>query len=179
LVFPQNEFNAEYLKPCLEAGITAYRGNPHSWIYREAVQRRQGRTKRFGRLLDSYVPLTSGNCHQIALSPAQPPVNVPASRFLRPYLPSVGALEHMRLKRIKNEMSAAAEGKLLYHLWWHPHNFGADMESNLVFLRSLLEHYRSLNERHGFESATMGEVANLCLAGRTHHERAGADVATR
>ena len=54
----------------------------------------------------------------------------------------------------------AARNKLLYHLWWHPHNFGLDTERNLAFLRQILEHYRELNERYGFESAHMGEAAN-------------------
>jgi peptidoglycan/xylan/chitin deacetylase (PgdA/CDA1 family) len=170
LVFPQNEFQAEYIQPCRDAGITSYRGNPPSWIYREASQEQQGRVRRLGRLVDTYLPLTSGNCHSFVPRNEKPPVNVTASRFLRPYSRSLSNFEELRFRRIANEMTTAAKEGFLYHLWWHPHNFGLDTESNLMFLRKILDHYRVLNDRHGFTSANMGEVADLCLATRSNNE---------
>lgn len=164
LVFPQNEFTPEYVRVCLEAGITAYRGNSSSWIYREAAQEQQGLIRRLGRLVDAYLPLTSGNCHFITPSVEILPVNVPASRFLRPYSPSLGTLEHVRLRRITTEMTTAARRGLLYHLWWHPHNFGLHTEYNLAFLRKILEHYRLLHEQYGFTTMNMGEVAHAARA---------------
>jgi peptidoglycan/xylan/chitin deacetylase (PgdA/CDA1 family) len=165
LVFPQNEFKAQYIRPCLEAGITAYRGNPPSWIYRETAQEQQGQVRRLGRLMDAYLPITSGNCHTFTPSIEIAPVNVPASRFLRPYSRSLRGFDPMRLRRIACEMTMAARKGLLYHLWWHPHNFGLDTEHNLAFLRRVLDHYRSLQEQYGFESRNMGEVAeDSCLA---------------
>jgi len=166
LVFPQNEFKEEYIGPCLEAGIVAYRGNQPSWIYRETAQEQQGPVRRVGRLLDSYVPVSSGNCSSVPSTQTGQPVNVPASRFLRPYSHCLRAFESVRLRRITREMSMAAERGLLYHLWWHPHNFGCNTEYNFAFLRRILDHYRALNEQHGFESATMGEVADSCLTHR-------------
>jgi Polysaccharide deacetylase len=163
LVFPQNEFRAEYIQPCHEAGITAYRGNPPSWLYRDTAHADQSVVRRLGRLADTYVPLSSGNCHPVETQSLEPPVNVPASRFLRPYSRSLQTLEFLRLRRIRDEMTLAARDNLLYHLWWHPHNFGLDTESNLAFLRQILEHYRALHERYGFESASRGEAANALL----------------
>jgi hypothetical protein len=160
LVFPQNEFRAEYIQPCIEAGITAYRGNPPSWLYRDTAHADQSSVRRVGRLLDTYAPLTSGNCHPLATQDTEAAMNVAASRFLRPYSRPLDRFEPLRLRRIKGEMTMAARNKLLYHLWWHPHNFGLDTERNLAFLRQILEHYRELNERYGFESAHMGEAAN-------------------
>jgi hypothetical protein len=160
LVFPQNEFRAEYVQPCIEAGITAYRGNPPSWLYRDTAHAAQSSVRRVGRLLDTYAPLTSGNCHSLTAQDTEAAMNVAASRFLRPYSRALDRFEPLRLRRIKGEMTMAARNKLLYHLWWHPHNFGLDTERNLAFLRQILEHYRTLNERYGFESAHMGKAAN-------------------
>jgi peptidoglycan/xylan/chitin deacetylase (PgdA/CDA1 family) len=164
LVFPQNEFRAEYIQPLLEAGVTTYRGNQPSWIYRETAQDDQGRLRRLGRLLDTYVPVSS-NTFPIVSSIGSSPVNICASRFLRPYSRSLRNLEPLRLRRIKNEMSLAAKRGFLYHLWWHPHNFGLDTEYNLAFLRNILEHYRLLRDQYGFESSNMTEAASYHTAG--------------
>jgi peptidoglycan/xylan/chitin deacetylase (PgdA/CDA1 family) len=163
IVFPQNAFSSEHVRTCLEIGITAYRGNPSSWIYREAARKQQYRIRRFARLVDTYVPITIGNSGPLVSSTGEAPVNVPGSRFLRPYTRSLRKLDPLRLQRIKNEMRIAATRGLLYHLWWHPHNFGLDAEYNLAFLGEILKYYRSLREKYGFESANMGEIVKYCL----------------
>jgi hypothetical protein len=63
------------------------------------------------------------------------------------------------MRRIKKEMEAAARKGAIYHLWWHPHNFGRDMENNFEILGKLIAHYNSLREKYGMETLTMGEVA--------------------
>ena len=57
-------------------------------------------------------------------------------------------------------MTYAAQSEQTFHLWWHPHNFGRDLEANMSFLKRLLEHYRSLNEHYGMQSRTMAEAAS-------------------
>ena len=32
-------------------------------------------------------------------------------------------------------MRKAARERRIYHLWWHPHNFGADIEESMAILR--------------------------------------------
>ena len=54
---------------------------------------------------------------------------------------------------------AAARSGSIFHLWWHPHNFGRDTNANLDFLSRLLAHYGELNDRFGMRSATMAEAA--------------------
>ena len=71
--------------------------------------------------------------------------------------------EPLRLHRIKRDLTEAAKNGLLYHLWWHPHNFGVNTAANLAFLRKILEHYRSLHDLYGIESLNMGEMAACCL----------------
>ena len=68
-------------------------------------------------------------------------------------------LEELKLRRIKNSMTYAAKNNLLYHLWWHPHNFGQNTYRNMETLKSVLEHYRKLNLQFGFKSVTMKDCA--------------------
>lgn len=166
LVFPKNQCNEEYLGVCSELGMTSYRGTPSSWAYRatrDATYRAPH--KRLTRLLDAYLPLSRA-CYPMPAPSADLPLNIPASRYLRPHSRLLMHLETMRLWRIKRELTAAASTGQIYHLWWHPHDFGADLALNLAFLRKILEHYRQQRDRYGLESLNMSEVAERCIAGR-------------
>ena len=58
---------------------------------------------------------------------------------------------------------AAARRRTLFHLWWHPHNFGVDLQENLAFLRDILDHFRTLQDRYGMRSMTMAALADEVL----------------
>jgi peptidoglycan/xylan/chitin deacetylase (PgdA/CDA1 family) len=58
LIFPRNQFNNKYLKVCEELGITNYRGNESSYIYKAVNGLNGNLIKRALRLLDSYIKLT-------------------------------------------------------------------------------------------------------------------------
>jgi hypothetical protein len=88
------------------------------------------------------------------------PINIPSSRFLRPYDRKLEFIDWLRLRRIKKSMTHAAENNLMFHLWWHPHNFGINQLENFAFLEEILVHYRYLHEKYAFESYTMTELAN-------------------
>src|SRR3546814_14899491 len=66
----------------------------------------------------------------------------------------------MRLSRICRAMRQAAISGSVFHLWWHPHNFGADIAENMAFLRRILESYRQLADEYGMTSATIAETAD-------------------
>jgi hypothetical protein len=85
-------------------------------------------------------------------------MNIPASRFLRPYSRRLVFLEGLRFRRIKKEMEYAARHDEVYHLWWHPHNFGANINENFAFLERILKTYQELHERFGMRSMTMFEL---------------------
>jgi len=72
-------------------------------------------------------------------------------------------LERLRLWRITSAMETAARRRRLFHLWWHPHNFGVDLKENLAFLRKILDHFRILQDRYGMRSMTMAAVADEVL----------------
>jgi peptidoglycan/xylan/chitin deacetylase (PgdA/CDA1 family) len=160
IVFPRNQFRREYLETCVEAGLKAYRGNPRHWLYQPAVSAREKRAflKRGLRLADNYVNI-SGTHVQIEKEDSAGIVNVPASRFLRPFSQRFRRFEAMRLRRIHSDLEATAQRGGLYHLWWHPHNFGANTAENLAFLERVLERFARLRETHGMQSLSMAEYA--------------------
>jgi hypothetical protein len=164
LVFPKNQERRDFLEVCVEAGILAYRGNPSSWLYSPAADANETAVRRLGRLLDTYVPLSGDNCADWPRLSTGLPVRIPASRFLRPYSPLLSLLEPVRLERIRRGLTTAAKTARLYHLWWHPHNFGCNLAQNLKMLRQILDHYRMLQRIYGMESLNMAEVAGRCLA---------------
>ena len=58
-------------------------------------------------------------------------------------------------------MSQAAKNNQGFHLWWHPHNFGNNLNLSIISLIEILDHFRILNEKYGMESLTMYEASNL------------------
>jgi hypothetical protein len=69
-------------------------------------------------------------------------------------------------------MKHAAKNGLVYHLWWHPHNFGIHQEQNLHVLKNVLDYFGQLAQEYGMVSRSMGE---LVLQG----DRAGHAEASR
>lgn len=158
IVFPRNQVSDEHLKICAKNGITAYRGNALKY-FNEPNSKWEGIKNRICRLLDAYINV--GGMTSIPynkLERKEGMLNVCASRMLRPYSPKLSFLEGLRLRRIRSEMMHAAKEGELYHLWWHPHNFGANMEENLCFLENVLKTYKDCHDRYGMQSLTMNEL---------------------
>jgi len=160
IIFPRNQLNPSYNSILHDLGIKIYRGNETGYMYQAAATAEQTPLRRGLRLADTYLPITNhhlGNWHQ--LEEASGLINVPSSRVLRAYNPKLKVLESLRLARIKSGMTMAANQHKLYHLWWHPHNFGIYQEENLAFLESILQHFQALQERYGMQSLSMLAVA--------------------
>ncbi|MFC5269351.1 polysaccharide deacetylase family protein [Adhaeribacter terreus] len=161
LVFPRNQYNRQYLDICAELGITCFRGNEEAWFYREGNAGSQTSLKRGARLLDAYLNVSGDNCYSLEEIARTYPYNIPASRFFRPYSEQLKFLEPLKVSRIKAGLTAAAKEKQVYHLWWHPHNFGKNLEENIEQLRQVLVHYKNLQQQYGIASFTMAEIAAL------------------
>jgi hypothetical protein len=159
IVFPRNQYSGEYLEVCRQKGLKVYRGNATSWLYKPLAAKEQHLIRRGGRLADSYINLSGYNTHELELKNGL--FNAPASRFLRPYSSKLGIFEKLRLARMKKEMTFAAKKKRLYHLWWHPHNFGKNVQENINFLKKILDHYLLLKNRYSFISLNMGELPSI------------------
>ncbi|TPH18951.1 polysaccharide deacetylase family protein [Litorilituus lipolyticus] len=163
LVFPRNQFNGEYLQACADAGLVCYRGNPSHWAYQP--ENREGRSvlRRAFRLLDSYIPLSGSLRQKPLVDSCSGMVDVPASLFFRPWNKKLAVFEALRLWRIKWSMTRTAKKGGLCHLWWHPHNFGRNVEQNMSNLEQVLRHYKILQEKYDFKSATMEQAAQEAL----------------
>ncbi|WP_462252916.1 polysaccharide deacetylase family protein [Ferruginibacter sp.] len=160
IVFPRNQVNEDYLSLLKDNGINIYRGNPTSWIYKPRTFTAEILFIRLCRLLDTYLPVSGYNTHVIEKKEGMP-VNIPASRFLKPYNKNLAWLEKVKLKRILNEMTKAAKQNEVYHLWWHPHNFGINITENMANLTVILNHYKTLQSKYGFTNCTMKEAAGF------------------
>ena len=88
-------------------------------------------------------------------------VDIPASCFLR-HTSKISPLEKLKLHRIKTQMKYAATHKKVFHIWWHPHNFGVDTEENLENLEEILRYYSYLKERYDFTSTNMKMLGATC-----------------
>jgi len=158
IVFPRNQINSDYLKICLELGIQSYRGNENAWFYKIECSKKENIKKRFFRLLDSYINISGYNTYSIKDIDGKP-YNIHASRFLRPYNPKLEIVDGLKLNRILKSMTYAAKNGEIFHLWWHPHNFGKYQEQNLNFLIKILNFYKLLYQKYNFESITMEELS--------------------
>jgi peptidoglycan/xylan/chitin deacetylase (PgdA/CDA1 family) len=158
IVFPRNQASDEALKRCAQKGIRAYRGNENHILYRPRKDAEQSLLIRAFRLMDHYINLSGHHTYPPPPTDGMP-INVPSSRFLRPWSSALRFLEPIRMRRIKKAMTHAAKNGEVFHLWWHPHNFGIDQEQNFKNLTELLEHFRNLREHYGMKSASMRDVA--------------------
>lgn len=163
IVFPRNQFNACYLAACRDKGILAYRGNERSRLYEAAPQSGEKLAKRAGRLLDAYIDVSGANAYVLAAADGM--VDVPASRFLRPYKRSLAFLDGRRLGRILRAMRDAAASNRVFHLWFHPHNFGINQDDNFVFLNRILTEAVHLNQEYDWPSLTMASFGALATEG--------------
>lgn len=163
LVFPRNQYNEEYLEVCKDFGIICYRGNEHSWLYEAKSGDKESSFRRALRLIDAYINISGHNCYSTDLLKSKFPINIPSSRFLRPYSKTLKLFDQIRLHRILSGMTYAAKNNQIYHLWWHPHNFGVNQNENFIFLEKILNHYKILEIKYKFQSITMSNLANSII----------------
>jgi peptidoglycan/xylan/chitin deacetylase (PgdA/CDA1 family) len=159
IVFPRNQYATDYLQICLDHGIHIYRGNQSHWAYATHNVQANTNFKRIYRLIDSYVNI-SGH-HTYTPNYDQNLINVPASKFLRPFSNKLKLLESLKLRRIYKSMEHAAKNGQVYHLWWHPHNFGSNIEQNFAQLEKILDHYTQLNKKYNMNSVSMKECSKI------------------
>lgn len=164
LVFPKNQVNEDYLPILKEKGIKAYRGNESSWIYQERSDEDETLLRRGLRLLDTYFNISGHNAYDKSIIKQHFPFNIPSSRFLRPYSPKLARFEQRRLARILGDLTYAARNGLVYHLWWHPHNFGIYQKENLRFLQKILDHFIKLKHAYGMESLNLSDLSSCLLS---------------
>jgi hypothetical protein len=157
MVFPRNQIVGNFLSVLPDAGIQVYRGNAQHWLYRNGNAVAGGIAGRAIRFGDACLPL-SGQC-TVREQRNGELANLPASLFLYPWSTRPRALLALRLHRVKQGMTAAARTGRIFHLWWHPHNFGVNLEENLALLEAILGHYQRLSDTYGMQSRCMADFA--------------------
>jgi peptidoglycan/xylan/chitin deacetylase (PgdA/CDA1 family) len=165
IAFPRNQHNPRYDSILCDAGITCFRGNQRSRMYKAGSTADSRRAlKRLGRLADHYLDLAGYHTTKWSEVVQEDGLcNIPASFYLRPFRPRLKRLDSLRLQRIERSMRYAATTKEIVHLWWHPHDFGIYTDENIAFLRRVLATYERLRTTHGMKSLSMGEVAGGVL----------------
>lgn len=158
IVFPRNQYNDVYLAECQKRGICIYRGNEDHFAYRSYNAAGNTKFKRIFRLFDAYINLSGHHTYKITNKNGL--VNVSSSRFLRPFLPRLKWLEWLKLRRIYKSMEYAAKNNEVFHLWWHPHNFGSNITENLLNLEKILQYYAVLESKYGMQSSSMSDCIN-------------------
>ena len=157
LIIPRNHTDRESIKVLNKTDIKRYRGNPEHWAYRNGESGKNIFIRAF-RLLDTYINLSGS--HGYRAKRVNNLTELKSSIFLRPYSKRLRALESLKIKRVKDAMSEVAKSDKNFHLWWHPHNFGVNIEENLSNLEEILKHFRYLNQNYGMKSLNMQELDN-------------------
>ena len=163
-VFPRNQIVENCLQVLQEGEFKSYRGNQSHVLYKngQLADISFKNVKRVVKFADSYLPLTGDHVSALPDSAfAGRLLNIPASMFLRPVSRHT-VLNELHLHRVKSGMLSAARNKGVFHLWWHPHNFGCNIDANLNNLEMLLLYYRFLKHNYGMRSWSMRELEESC-----------------
>lgn len=160
LVFPRNQFNEDYLRVCFEEGFTSVRDNPRDWFWNIRSTQSESMWKRLNRGADAYLPIGKKNTYTLnsIINADGLPLCIPASRLLRPYAPSEYVLNDLKIARIESEMLRAATKGEVYHLWWHPHNFGNYPSKSMQGLERIARSFEVCRKKYNMKSLTMGEI---------------------
>jgi hypothetical protein len=152
IIFPRNqEMPDDFRRILRENGFVCYRSNlPYACSHPTILAR-------LYRLLATYFPICDRTCE---ITREGNLVAIPASHFFRHSYRN-RFIDGLQLCNIKRGMRHAARHNRLYHLWWHPHNFGSDMEYNLANLEEVLKYFVVLRDKYGYQSASMSDLAGL------------------
>ncbi len=156
-VYPRNQSSPSHNDVLRKAGFTNFRGNQRSWVYRATDGTGQSLPRRALRLADNYFNLTGHHGQNTVEIDGL--TELAASSYLRSYSVEFSFLERLRLQRIMRSMTLAADNNQIFHLWWHPHDFGNNLDENLTILEQLLQHFSRLQQTHGMISKNMAELA--------------------
>lgn len=156
LVFPRNQYNRSYLEICKRNGIQNIRSNPSNWYWRDT--QKDSLLQKIFRTSDAYLGPTDKSYTMNSIQGMQV-LEQRASRFLRP-ISSNKTLNKLRIARVIKEMEYSAKEGKIYHLWWHPHNFGANPLRSIEELNIIVRSFKTLNKQYGFQSKNMNDLVN-------------------
>ena len=168
LVLPRNQFNQSYNDVCKKLDILTIRTNPKSWYWNAE---KDNILRRIFRLIDTFNLLSYSKCVHLNFFKKQisHPYFLPSSRFFRSWKPNSKIINHIKLLRIKLEMTYAAKHKKYYHIWWHPENFGSYPNECLKELKVIVQHYLKLQKKYGFRNVSMSKFGEIIKGNNAHN----------
>ena len=110
IVFPRNQYSDDHIKACLEEGIKIYRGNELSGAYKPISRENENIFRRGIRFADAYINITGHHCH--AIPAADKIINMPASRFLRPYNPKFKMFDGLKAQANKTGNKICSKARI-------------------------------------------------------------------
>ena len=159
LVFPRNQARPEFIEQAKTLNFSVYRGDAQGSLYRSRSGVNTTRTLRLARFIDGAVPIGPP---QVGTAETElGSVNIPASRFLRPWRRRTAIYNRLHVKRVLGEMLHAAKIGGCYHLWWHPHNFGREPAQNLRQLDEVIAQFIACRDSYGMTSRSMNDFSVL------------------
>lgn len=57
-----------------------------------------------------------------------------------------------------DDIKYAAKHGEIYHLWWHPHNFGINTNENILQLENICNFFSEMRDKYGMNSKFMCEI---------------------
>lgn len=167
LVVPRHQVRQDYLPAVREAGFSVHRTNERNFLNAPKPTGGDSLPLRLLRLADAYAPITGpGSVEWESVVPDENGLSdVRESRFFRPAPRFLLPFDGLRLGRIVRSLRAAARTGSIFHLWWHPHNFGGDIAKSLADLEKVLEAFAQLREDGLMHSFNMGELSDLVRGG--------------
>lgn len=164
IIFPRNMIRTDkvtdksYLDICHKHNIKSFRGKEIAFFYNIHSTKfyKNWYILRGLRLIDTYFNITGHSTYKVEqFYRKNSPLNLPSSRILRAYSKTLSFLEPLKIHRIKKAMKHAAQHNEMFHLWFHPHNFGDNTEDNFSNLENIFKEYRELSSEYNFKSETM------------------------
>lgn len=146
-VFPRNQIAFEDV--LAQHGVRTWRSNPTPFFWSATTGAQQSIVVRALRLADSLAPLgkrTYRRDHDVHR----------ASHFVRFSLPAPAWRAHVR--RLAGESRRLGSDDIL-HLWWHPHNLGADVQKSIARLDEVIATVQE-HAPPGTRFASMGDLAS-------------------
>lgn len=129
LVFPRNQHG--FLPVIKEAGIDIWRGNESPWYHANTIS-----NSRVGSVLSRAFRFKDAVNPFMKRSEILHENMTRASLFLRTNLSEL--LWKLHFARIKYELDSLQAGQI-FHIWCHPHNFGADMGKRLSRMGEVMD----------------------------------------
>ena len=146
LVFPRNQ--PAFIGVVRTSSVRIWRGNAAAWYYDCEDSEHNGLLPRALKLIDAFNPLTK------RAAPLVGDMNR-ASLFLRLNLP--GAAWRAHVYRIRAALDALEADEIL-HLWFHPHNVGADIARGLARIEEVVRLIEERQASGNLRSCTMADL---------------------